>query len=367
MRDPEAPAGERVKILDFGLAKIAQSSDAGGAPHRTTTGMIMGTPLYMSPEQCRGLAYADDKTDVYSLGILLFEMLAGQPPFVADTAGDLIAMHIAQSPPPLRRLVPTASAAVAALVADMLKKDPAARPSMAQVAARLQAVSAAPPRSVPTVPRWLLGAAAVLVVLTAVLIGRSLREPPVPPRRPLPEIAGQGRTGGAVPPDPPPSRTVWSLTSEPAGAALVRSTDRAQLGQTPWRSEQDPQPGRVTVLVSLPGHASQEISLDGDVSVSRHVVLQPLAEPPPAPLTASGPGLSTLPATLPTAQPEPQAPGKAGRPAGKGRGARAGTAKPATAEAPVAAPADNTAKPPAPPPRPRPEPTPEDVDVPALH
>ncbi|MFO0579388.1 MAG: serine/threonine-protein kinase [Polyangia bacterium] len=70
--DPEAPAGERVKLLDFGLAKINEGLP-GADLRGTASGTIMGTPLYMSPEQCRGLANTDGKTDVYSLGVLLFE------------------------------------------------------------------------------------------------------------------------------------------------------------------------------------------------------------------------------------------------------------------------------------------------------
>jgi serine/threonine protein kinase len=64
--DPEAPAGERVKILDFGLAKIYADATQGGSG--TGTGAIMGTPAYMAPEQCRSLQQADGQSDVYSLG-----------------------------------------------------------------------------------------------------------------------------------------------------------------------------------------------------------------------------------------------------------------------------------------------------------
>lgn len=167
--DPEASAGERVKILDFGLAKIVQGAGLSqGGPLQTITGMIMGTPVYMSPEQCRGLSAVDSKTDVYALGIMLFEMMAGRPPFVAHTADELIAMHIGQSPPPLRSKVPMASAAVAGLVADMLKKDAAARPTMAQVALRLVPETTTGRPSARATPRWVLNAAVGVAGVLAV-------------------------------------------------------------------------------------------------------------------------------------------------------------------------------------------------------
>ena len=72
MPDPEAPAGERVKILDFGLAKIYADSthtEVSGGQGHTSIGAIMGTPAYMAPEQCRSLQQADGQSDVYSLGV----------------------------------------------------------------------------------------------------------------------------------------------------------------------------------------------------------------------------------------------------------------------------------------------------------
>ncbi|HEX9102164.1 MAG TPA: serine/threonine-protein kinase, partial [Polyangia bacterium] len=78
--DPETPGGERCKVLDFGIAKVL----AGGhdAP-RTRTDVVMGTPAYMAPEQCRRAADVDEKVDVYALGVILFQAVAGRAPFLA--------------------------------------------------------------------------------------------------------------------------------------------------------------------------------------------------------------------------------------------------------------------------------------------
>src|SRR6187549_1750775 len=75
--DPAVPGGERTKILDFGIAKLIDDADASHS--RTQTGVIMGTPAYMSPEQCRGAGGVDHRTDVYALGCVLFNMLIGHP------------------------------------------------------------------------------------------------------------------------------------------------------------------------------------------------------------------------------------------------------------------------------------------------
>lgn len=126
--DPLVPGGERVKVLDFGIAKLVAD-----ACHGTATSLVMGTPAYMSPEQCRGAGTVDEKTDVYSLGVILFEMLVGRPPFISEGPGELMGMHIFQAPPPILELAPDLKADLASFTHRLLSKDKSLRPSMREV------------------------------------------------------------------------------------------------------------------------------------------------------------------------------------------------------------------------------------------
>jgi len=119
-----------VKILDFGVAKILASPD-GSQSVKTRTGSLMGTPLYMSPEQCKGAGVLDHRTDIYSLGVMLFEMLAARPPFVAEGVGELFAKHMLEDPPQLGELAPNVPPHMAGAIMKSLAKEPDARfPSM---------------------------------------------------------------------------------------------------------------------------------------------------------------------------------------------------------------------------------------------
>src|SRR4029077_11355875 len=119
--DPMSPGGERVKVLDFGIANL-RPDWAGSDGPKTRTGVIFGTPAYMSPEQCRGLNdEVDAATDIYALGCILFEMLCGRAPYVSPGWGDVLMMHMSDDipvpstdnprvPPALDKVVRTALA-----------------------------------------------------------------------------------------------------------------------------------------------------------------------------------------------------------------------------------------------------------------
>ncbi|WP_437308214.1 serine/threonine-protein kinase [Sorangium sp. So ce388] len=133
----ESGSVERVKLLDFGLAR------GKDAPAVTGAGSLVGTPSYMAPEQVRGAGSPDARTDLFALGAVLFECVTGRAPFTgADTEAVLIKILV-ERPPPVRELRPLAPPALEALVARMLSKDPAGRPaSAAEVARELAALLA---------------------------------------------------------------------------------------------------------------------------------------------------------------------------------------------------------------------------------
>ncbi len=131
--DMMVAGGERVKLLDFGIAKLSKNNTQEVDP-QTRVGALLGTPRYMSPEQCRGLPDIDGKSDVYSLGVMMYEMLTGQMPFKTHTEVALVAAHIYEQATPLREVAPNVSMVICSLVDKMLSKAKAERPTMLEVA-----------------------------------------------------------------------------------------------------------------------------------------------------------------------------------------------------------------------------------------
>jgi serine/threonine-protein kinase len=136
--DATNPGLEHIKVLDFGIAKL--QANVNPQHVKTRTGSLMGTPVYMSPEQCLGTKEIDWRSDIYSLGAILYELLTGQPPFVSEGFGALLNMHLNQAPLPPRQLEPTVAPGLDEAVLKMLAKKPEDRfQSMAEVQACLAA------------------------------------------------------------------------------------------------------------------------------------------------------------------------------------------------------------------------------------
>ena len=122
----ETPQGEVIKVLDFGIAKIAGSNAV--AKSLTLAGTILGTPVFMAPERFQGLPY-DGRSDVYSVGVMLYELLEGQLPFPSVTDAMVVAMaHIKDPPPPLSRCHPDVRLEMQGVLQAALEKRPDRRP-----------------------------------------------------------------------------------------------------------------------------------------------------------------------------------------------------------------------------------------------
>ncbi len=125
VQDPENHARERVKILDFGIAKlVVPDTEKRGA---TSTGMVLGTPLFMAPEQCRGAGVVDHRADIYSVGCILFMMLTGRPPFPYEGVGEILGAHLHEPPPSPRASNPAVSADLETVALRALAKKAADR------------------------------------------------------------------------------------------------------------------------------------------------------------------------------------------------------------------------------------------------
>jgi WD40 repeat protein len=212
----------RVKLLDFGLARAADDD-----LHLTRSGAIVGTPAYMAPEQARG-DKVDPRCDLFSLGVLLYQLCTGRLPFRGDNVLSLFAALAVDTPPPPREINPDIPPRLAGLVERLLAKDRERRPQTARaVADELAAIEgdlAAPARRRPRLWRRVLvaaglllllgGAAAAVVVIVRDRAGKEVARVVVPEGGSV-EVKDDARERGSVKEQPPPK------DNEPLPAALL--------------------------------------------------------------------------------------------------------------------------------------------------
>lgn len=197
-----------LKICDFGIARLIEESGTG----LTGTGATIGTPAYMSPEQVRGDRTLDGRSDLYSLGCLLYELLAGRPPF--EGAGwSVLAQHLTGTPEPVRSLRPGVPDALDRLLVSLLHKDPDHRPATADEVSELLRGVLEGPGDVPPAVRDLAAAPTI----------DAPRAPQAGPPRPSPPEAVE--PGQPAPQTPDPSLPAATPTEpEPVGGAAHPKT-----------------------------------------------------------------------------------------------------------------------------------------------
>jgi eukaryotic-like serine/threonine-protein kinase len=353
---PRGSTVDFVKVLDFGLAKLTQSEEK--ATHKTRTGSVMGTPYYMAPEQCEGKTALDHRADLYSLGVILYEMMTGRVPFGGEGYGEIIVKHITMPPPAPRSLNGQLTAAHEAILLRALAKrredrfatmrqlrdallDPerylATAPplprhsypaSTEDVSGEGLGVSRFPTEAsdhhvslpstfrhsvgelldgdslIPRTPRRglavMLGVAAIVVAGGAYLVFGRPEAPPAVSATPRAPAA----PSAAAP--LPPDMTVIKFESQPAGAAVAYRNSELALGTTPFShtvpSGKDP----IEFIFHKPGYEDASRSLVPRfpvATVSVGLVAQPPAAAAPAAVTK--PARPRPSATRPKQRPRP--------------------------------------------------------------
>ncbi len=271
-----------VKVLDFGVAKLV--APLGDVPMTTTVeGTIVGTPAYMAPEQATG-GNADARTDLYSVGVVLYELLAGHPPFQAPAFGQLVAQVLSSLPPPLpahTRDGGRIPAALGAVVKRCLAKNPDDRyPSLRELSRALEVAAQAPVRRGP--PRWAMAAGTLAVVAlgTSVVTARAVRRPPVT----LPVVTGKivsvsapAREAEAAPAAAeavaPAPEVLVTLVSEPPGAKVVELSSGRSLGTTPLSTQLTRSSVPSRLRLERAGRQPTEVEVVPDAELEVHVAL----------------------------------------------------------------------------------------------
>lgn len=194
----QTPEGEQAKVLDFGIAKIKEggSGETGGMT-LTGTGVVIGTPQYMSPEQAMGKRgdQLDGRSDLYSLGIVMYQTLTGELPFKADTTMEMLIAHLQQPAPNVRAVRPELHIPdpIAQIVMRLLEKKPEHRPRTAR--ALIEEIEAAESAA--------SGVAETQVVTPLAIHEQPIGMPPAAPAAPMPRSVSR-RSGVTTAPTSPP-------------------------------------------------------------------------------------------------------------------------------------------------------------------
>jgi serine/threonine protein kinase len=312
-----------VKLLDFGISKLIDPDMQVAATRLTTTGVVMGTPLYMAPEQAMGNDI-DHRADIYACGVIMYEMLAGRPPFDGATYAVLVSKLLTQEPPPLASVRAGLPGKLCDAVHRALQKEPQARfaaadqfaaalpaertPSMIELAGTLDSG----PRIATELPTieghrghrrwpWLAVAAAGIVgVATAGVIVMLQQDAPAAAgtTNPPPKIEPSVKPLEAARPPPQVTTGTLEIKSNPVGASVL--IDNTPMGKTPI----------IVTLPKGPHHLHVELAghttIDADEEVragERSSVVVAL------PVQASGPRTTRPPVTKPPHPPVTPGPG----------------------------------------------------------
>jgi serine/threonine protein kinase len=279
-------AGDRVKVTDFGIAKVTNSGE-----HLTMTGSLLGTPSYMSPEQARGAAI-DGRSDLFSVGCVLYEMLAGKKAFRGDSITALIFKIITEEPPPLREAIDDVPEELVRVVGKALAKTPETRyQSGRELAEELLALTRAGATptlrqaETPTSPG--MAGAPPTIVSAGKGASPTVMSPPTANAAPAPPPPPTAARRAPPPPPPPvatPAKRKHSSTGLLLGLAAVGLVVLALAGAAGWYL-----------------FRSQQERRTADLSATVQDDTQPSAVPSEAPLASVRPPEPSAPAT---AEPE---------------------------------------------------------------
>jgi serine/threonine-protein kinase len=276
-----------VKVVDFGISKSLRSSDEQEvAPRLTQTGMVLGTPLYMSPEQARGDEDLDHRVDVYALGVIMYEAATGRVPFSGTNYLSVISQVLNEEPAPLRTLRPELTEEFEAIVMKAMAKDRVHRyASATDMLADLHTLLDDPTRSTerakitgprrllarPKIPRaaYAIGGIGLVVafvtIAVVVLMGGGKAKPDSKALVPPPAIDA----GGAVvvsaddaAPKPEAERILVHIDTTPSGAQILGKDDGREWGTTPCDVSLVVHDQQLSFVAQLPGYDDRQFPIN---------------------------------------------------------------------------------------------------------